>query len=73
MQTKMLSVLAVAFSVFLSFMSATTEAQFRADDFEYGSRFKMADGETAEIWNPAKRKLLEGGPMIGGTVRATDP
>ncbi|MFP6573410.1 MAG: aldolase/citrate lyase family protein [Vicinamibacterales bacterium] len=48
-------------------------AQFSAADFEYGDRFKMADGETAEIWNPAMRKLLDGGPMIGGTVRATDP
>lgn len=73
MQNKMLSVLAVAFSIFLSFTPSPSEAQFRADDFEYGSRFKMPDGETAEIWNPAKRKLLEGGPMIGGTVRATDP
>ena len=73
MRTKMLSVFTVAFSVFLSFTPTTSEAQFRADEFEYGSRFKMADGETAEIWNPAKRKLLEGGPMIGGTVRATDP
>lgn len=46
---------------------------FRAADFEYGSRFALPDGETAEIWNPAKRKLVAGGPMIGGTVRATDP
>ena len=73
MQNKMLSVLTVAFSIFLSFTPSSSEAQFRADDFEYGSRFKVPDGETAEIWNPAKRKLLEGGPLIGGTVRATDP
>jgi len=46
---------------------------FRADEFVYGSRFRLPDGEQPEIWNPAKRKLLEGGPMIGGTVRATDP
>ena len=46
---------------------------FRAAAFEYGSRFALPDGETAEIWNPAKRKLVAGGPMIGGTVRATDP
>ena len=46
---------------------------FSAADFEYGSRFEMPDGTQAEIWNPAKRKLVAGGPMIGGTVRATDP
>ena len=46
---------------------------FSAADFEYGSRFEMPDGTQAEIWNPAKRKLIAGGPMIGGTVRATDP
>jgi len=48
-------------------------AQFSAADFEYGSRFRLPDGELPEIWSPAKRKLLEGGPLIGGTVRATDP
>ena len=51
----------------------TGDTPFRAADFEYGSRFRLADGQQPEIWNPAKRKLLEGGPMIGGTVRATDP
>ena len=30
-------------------------------------------GQKAEIWNPAKRKLAAGGPLIGGTVRSTDP
>ena len=40
---------------------------FSAADFEYGSRFEMPDGTQAEIWNPAKRKLIAGGPMIGGT------
>jgi 2-keto-3-deoxy-L-rhamnonate aldolase RhmA len=38
----------------------------------FGPRFSLPDGTQAEIWNPAKRKLLEGGPLIGGTVRATD-
>ncbi len=46
---------------------------FRAGDFDYGSRFELPDGQQAEIWNPAKRKLVAGGPMIGGTVRAVDP
>ena len=51
----------------------TDDTPFRAADFEYGARFRLPDGQQAEIWNPAKRKLLDGGPMIGGTVRATDP
>jgi len=38
----------------------------------FGPRFSLPEGTRAEIWNPAKRKLLEGGPLIGGTVRATD-
>ena len=46
---------------------------FRAADFEYGSRFEARDGATGEIWSAAKRKLIAGGPLIGGTVRATDP
>lgn len=46
---------------------------FSADDFEYGSRFEPRDGATGEIWSGAKRKLIAGGPLIGGTVRATDP
>ena len=53
--------------------AAQTDDPFRARDFDYGSRFALPDGETAEIWNPAKRKLIAGGPMIGGTVRAVDP
>ncbi len=46
---------------------------FSARDFDFGSRFALPEGQSAEIWNPAKRKLVAGGPMIGGTVRATDP
>ena len=52
---------------------AQTDAPFTAQDFDYGSRFRLPDGQQAEIWNPAKRKLIAGGPMIGGTVRAVDP
>ena len=44
-----------------------------AADFDYGSRFELPDGQAPEIWNPAKRKLVAGGPLIGGTVRAVDP
>lgn len=46
---------------------------FDADRFEYGPRNDPRDGVTPEIWNPAKRKLMEGGPLLGGTVRTTDP
>lgn len=54
--------------------AAQTEGDgFRADEFEYGPRNQLEEGQQAEIWNPAKRKLMEGGPLIGGTVRATDP
>ena len=65
--------LAFACGVLWNATARDAEAQFRADEFDYGSRFKLADGESADIWNPAKRKLLDGGPLIGGTVRATDP
>jgi len=47
--------------------------RFRADQFQYGPRNQLPPGESAEIWNPAKRKLVEGGPLIGGTVRSVDP
>ena len=53
--------------------AAQPDEPFRARDFDYGSRFVLPDGGQAEIWNPAKRKLVAGGPMIGGTVRAVDP
>jgi len=45
---------------------------FTAEGFQYGPRTGLPEGQTAEIWNPAKRKLMAGGPMIGGTVRAAD-
>ena len=68
-----LAVLTLAIGVLLGVTAQQAEAQFRADDFDYGSRFRLPDGQEPDVWNPAKRKLLEGGPMIGGTVRATDP
>lgn len=46
---------------------------FRADGFQYGTRNDLPEGQQPEIWNPAMRKLTEGGPLIGGTVRSTDP
>jgi len=47
--------------------------RFRASDFRYGPRNELPAGQAPELWNPAKRKLMEGGPLIGGTVRSTDP
>jgi 2-keto-3-deoxy-L-rhamnonate aldolase RhmA len=47
--------------------------RFRADEFRYGPRNDLPPGQVAEIWNPAMRKLREGGPLIGGTIRGTDP
>ena len=46
---------------------------FNAAEFAYGTRFELPDGQAPEIWNPAKRKLVAGGPLMGGTVRAVDP
>ena len=70
---KTLTLVAITACV-LGVTAAQVSAQpFRASEFEYGSRFDTPDGAPAEIWNPAKRKLVAGGPMIGGTVRAVDP
>ena len=66
-----LTVLGVALGLLLG-ATAPAGAQFRAADFEYGDRFALPEGEESPIWNPAMRKLLDGGPMIGGTIRATD-
>ena len=77
---KILTFVTVATCILLGAISRHAEAQpaqaddpFKAQDFDYGSRFRLPDGRPAEIWNPAKRKLVAGGPMIGGTVRAVDP
>ena len=77
MTRQLFIVVTLATSLLLGALSQLAAAQadrpFRARDFDFGSRFALPDGQSAEIWNPAKRKLIEGGPMIGGTVRATDP
>ncbi len=73
--------ISAAMGAALAVWSATALAQetaqpsepFSADDFQYGTRFDLPQGQEAEIWNPAKRKLQAGGPLIGGTIRATDP
>jgi 2-keto-3-deoxy-L-rhamnonate aldolase RhmA len=51
----------------------TAGGGFRADTFEYGPNNRAPAGQEVEIWNPAMRKLMEGGPLLGGTVRGTDP
>ncbi len=66
-----LTVLGLALGLLLG-ATAPASAQFRAADFEFGDRFDLPEGEESPIWNPAMRKLLDGGPMIGGTIRATD-
>jgi 2-keto-3-deoxy-L-rhamnonate aldolase RhmA len=72
---------AAALGAILTMASGAAEAQdpaaqgppFRMDGFQYGPANNLPAGQKAEIWNPAKRKLAEGGPLIGGTVRSTDP
>ena len=66
------TVLTLTLGLLLGVTAPSAEAQFRSADFEYGDRFALEEGEEAPIWNPAMRKLLDGGPMIGGTIRATD-
>jgi 2-keto-3-deoxy-L-rhamnonate aldolase RhmA len=39
--------------------------------WQFGPRWSI-EGE-APIWNPVMRKILNGEPIIGGTIRATDP
>lgn len=51
---------------------ALSAQEFSAEAFEYGPRTSLPEGETAEIWNPAMQKLMDGGPLIGGTVRTSD-
>ena len=69
--------IAFGLCLWLSALTVGTQARqntrFSADDFDYGPRFALPEGQQAEIWNPAMRKLIAGGPMIGGTVRAIDP
>ena len=66
------TVLTLAIGLLLGVTAGSAEAQFRASEFEFGDRFALPEGEESPIWNPAMRKLLDGGPMIGGTIRATD-
>jgi 2-keto-3-deoxy-L-rhamnonate aldolase RhmA len=54
-----------------SLVQAQVAADFDPADWEYGTR-NGGDGEV-EIWNPVMRKIKAGEPVIGGTIRATDP
>ncbi len=70
---KTLALVFIAACALVSVTAWSVEAQeFKAEDFERGPRFKLPAGQEADIWNPAKRKLLEGGPLVGGTVRVPD-
>jgi 2-keto-3-deoxy-L-rhamnonate aldolase RhmA len=44
---------------------------FKAEGWAYGTRNSAAG--PVEVWNPAKRTLMAGQDLIGGTIRATDP
>ncbi|MFW6200692.1 MAG: HpcH/HpaI aldolase family protein [Gemmatimonadota bacterium] len=50
---------------------AQVDPGFSPDAWEYGPR-NDPDGEV-EIWNPVMQKIRSGDPVIGGTIRATDP
>ena len=70
--TKNLALVSAACALVSVTASFAAAQGFSAADFERGPRFRLPDGQAAEIWNPAKKKLLEGGPLIGGTVRVPD-
>ncbi len=54
-----------------SLADAQVGPNFDPDAWQYGPR-GVADGEVP-IWNPVMQKIKNGEPVIGGTIRATDP
>ena len=54
-----------------SMAQAQVGPNFDPADWDFGSRFDT-DGEVP-IWNPVMQKIKNGEPVIGGTIRATDP
>jgi 2-keto-3-deoxy-L-rhamnonate aldolase RhmA len=64
-----------AMLVALSAAAGAAQAQqaqpFKAEGWKYGTRNDAT--APAAVWNPAKKKLMEGGDLIGGTIRGTDP
>ena len=47
---------------------AVNQGPYDSANWKYGSTFTPPPG--AKIWNPAKLKLMQGGKLVGGTVRA---
>ncbi len=66
---------ALGASAVLVLAPSTAEAQigpdFSPDTWQYGPRF-TPEG-SPPIWNPVMQKIRNGEPVIGGTIRATDP
>ena len=54
-----------------SLAQAQVGPNFDPANWDYGTRFET-DGEVP-IWNPVMQKIKNGEPVIGGTIRATDP
>jgi len=54
-----------------SLAQAQVGPNFDPTNWDYGTRFET-DGEVP-IWNPVMQKIKNGEPVIGGTIRATDP
>lgn len=59
------------FALMCGQLHAQVGPDFDPATWEFGPRWNV-DGEV-EIWNPVKRKILDGEPILGGTIRATDP
>src|SRR5215467_13776780 len=47
---------------------AVNQGPFDMSKWKYGNAFNTPAG--AKLWNPAKIKLVQGGKLVGGTVRA---
>ncbi len=51
---------------------AVNQGPYNMSTWKYGNAFNAPPG--AKLWNPAKIKLMEGGKLVGGTVRGVrDP
>src|SRR5258705_12633064 len=51
---------------------AVNQGPYSESNWKYGNAFNPPAG--AKIWNPAKLKLMQGGKLVGGTVRGVrDP
>jgi 2-keto-3-deoxy-L-rhamnonate aldolase RhmA len=61
--------------VMLAMGASVAQAQVGQDfdpaDWQYGPR--NGEGGEVPIWNPVMQKIKNGEPVIGGTIRATDP